>query len=62
MTIPFTERNSKIRQAQLEDIPYLSGIVINGGTAGNLQLQWAQQTATAVNTKVLTNSYLTAWR
>ena len=34
--------------------------VIEKGTAGNLQLQWAQDVATAVDTKVLTNSYLEA--
>ena len=38
------------------------GVVVNGSTAGNLQLQWAQATASAVDTKVLINSYLTAWR
>ncbi|MBI3335791.1 MAG: hypothetical protein HY001_04835 [Candidatus Portnoybacteria bacterium] len=38
----------------------ITGVVINGSTAGNLQLQWAQNTATAVDTKVLTNSYLEA--
>ncbi|MBI3273623.1 MAG: hypothetical protein HYZ69_00610, partial [Candidatus Colwellbacteria bacterium] len=39
---------------------YLAGVVVNGSTAGNLQFQWAQNTATAVDTKVLTNSYLEA--
>ena len=38
----------------------LSGVVVNGGTAGDLQFQWAQDTATVVDTKVLTNSYLEA--
>lgn len=36
------------------------GVVANGGTAGNLQLQWAQNVATVVDTKVLANSYLEA--
>ena len=36
------------------------GYVNVGTTAGNLQLQWAQDTATAVNTTVLANSYLEA--
>jgi hypothetical protein len=36
------------------------GVVVNGSTAGNLQFQWAQDTTTAVDTKVLTNSYLEA--
>ena len=35
-------------------------IVINGATAGNVNFQWAQSTATAEDTKVLTNSYLIA--
>jgi hypothetical protein len=35
-------------------------LVINGATAGNIQLQWAQNTATAENTKMLTNSCLIA--
>ena len=38
------------------------GIVINGGTAGNLQLQWAQNTATVVDTRVRIHSFLTVWR
>ena len=40
----------------------LAGVVVNGSTTGNLQFQWAQNTATAVDTKVLANSYLMAWR
>ena len=35
-------------------------IVINGATAGTLNLQWAQNTATAEDTKVLANSCLIA--
>lgn len=34
------------------------GIYIGGGTAGNLQLQWAQHTATVENTTVKTNSLM----
>ena len=34
------------------------GMVRVSSTAGNLQLQWAQNTATAVDTKVLTDSWL----
>lgn len=39
------------------------GLMINGlvrvsSTAGSLQLQWAQNSATAVNTKVLANSWM----
>ena len=40
----------------------VSGYVANGSTAGNLQLQWAQNTATAVNTYVMTGSYLLVFR
>jgi hypothetical protein len=36
------------------------GLVINGVNAGNLQYQWAQNTAYAENTKVLTNACLIA--
>jgi hypothetical protein len=35
-----------------------SYLIINGGNAGNFQIQWAQNTAEATNTKVLTNSHL----
>jgi hypothetical protein len=38
----------------------LKAIVINGATAGNLNFQWAQVTATAEDTKVLANSCLIA--
>lgn len=40
----------------------LVGIVRNGSTAGNLQLQWAQNTATAADIKVRTDSFLMVWR
>jgi hypothetical protein len=35
-----------------------TGVVINGSTAGTLQLQWAQYTSTAINTSVMAGSYL----
>jgi hypothetical protein len=41
-------------------ITKVEGIVANAGTAGSLQLQWAQNTKTVVNTKVLANSCLIA--
>lgn len=44
------------------DIVHIEGYVDNGGTPGNLQLQWAQDTATESDTKVLENSILTVWR
>ena len=39
---------------------YFIAIVKNGATAGNLNLQWAQNTATVEDTKVLANSCLIA--
>jgi hypothetical protein len=39
---------------------HLTAIVINGATAGTLNLQWAQYVATAENTQVLANSCLIA--
>ena len=40
----------------------LFGFVANGANAGNLQFQWAQNTADASDTKVLENSHLMVWR
>lgn len=37
-------------------IGVLRGVVVNGSTAGNVQLQWAQATADVSDTKVLENS------
>lgn len=39
---------------------FLPAIIVVGGTAGDVKLRWAQNTPTAVNTKVLTNSCLIA--
>ena len=39
---------------------WIKGLYVGGANAGNLQLQWAQSAAVAVDTKVLTNSYLIA--
>jgi hypothetical protein len=36
----------------------ISGVVITGGTAGNFNLQWAQNTSTASNTTMYANSWL----
>uniref|UniRef100_A0A6M3KEU6 Uncharacterized protein n=1 Tax=viral metagenome TaxID=1070528 RepID=A0A6M3KEU6_9ZZZZ len=43
---------------------FVGGIVIytGAGTAGNVQLQWAQNTANASDTKVLANSYIEAYK
>jgi len=38
----------------------IRGIAVNSTNAGNVQLQWAQNTANATDTKVLTNSCLIA--
>lgn len=38
------------------------GTVVNGATAGDLQLQWAQNTAEVSDTKVFANSILLAFR
>lgn len=40
--------------------PIIRGVIINGATAGNLQLQWAQSAAEVSNTKVLANSCIIA--
>jgi len=40
----------------------LCAMVANGATAGNFTLRWAQNTAEASNTKVLTNSFLKAYK
>jgi len=37
-------------------------LVMNGGNAGNLQLQWCQNTAHASDNKILENSFLQAWQ
>jgi len=38
----------------------IDGVYINGGSAGNLQFQWAQASSDATATKVMTNSSLWA--
>lgn len=40
----------------------ISGTLVNGGTAGDLQLKWAQLAATVGDTKILTGSTLTVVR
>jgi hypothetical protein len=39
-----------------------SGTAVNSSTAGTLQLQWAQGTATVVDTKIMQDSFLQAQR
>ena len=41
---------------------YLGGIVYNGATAGNIQMQWAQVTASVADTILKINSTLIAFR
>lgn len=38
----------------------ITAIVVNGANAGNCQLQWAQNTAAVVDTKLLINSFMEA--
>ena len=40
----------------------ITGIVLNGGTAGNVLLKWAQNVAIAEDTVVKAHSYLVAWK
>lgn len=42
------------------EMELVTGVIMNGDYAGNVQLQWAQGTSTAVDTKVLEGSYLLA--
>lgn len=41
---------------------FLVGTVVNGTTAGDVQVQWAQNVADASDTKVLTNSWIMGWQ
>jgi hypothetical protein len=41
---------------------HLHVCIVNGATAGNVQLQWAQNVVIVADTKVLVNSYLRAER
>jgi hypothetical protein len=49
-----------IGSTNVNHVAYLVGWVFVGGTAGTVQLQWAQNTQTVVDTKVLANSFLLA--
>jgi len=40
---------------------YLSGQVLNGGTPGNLNLQWAQNVAEVFDTTVRAGSFMVVW-
>ncbi len=54
---PFTQNGSGVGTAY---VSRCYGWYIGGANAGNVQLQWAQNTAEASNTKVLTNSLIVA--
>jgi hypothetical protein len=41
---------------------FVQGTVIMSGTAGNLQLRWAQVASIATNTNIFTNSWLLGYR
>lgn len=61
-----TDQNPLLSESGVETIPSgnktwgvrLSGIIVVAGTAGNVQLQWCQSTATVCNTTMLANSIL----
>jgi hypothetical protein len=44
------------------EVCFVSGVVIQSSTAGNLQLRWAQAASSATNTTIFTNSVLKAVR
>lgn len=48
--------------AAANSVILLEGEIVMGGTAGNLQLQWAQNTSDATNTSVLARSRMMVWR
>lgn len=45
-----------------EEFIIVSGLLINGANAGNVQLQYAQRSATAVNTTIRADSFVRARR
>jgi hypothetical protein len=46
--------------ANQSDYVKVRGIVINGATAGNLQLQWSQNGSNSTATKLLLGSFMKA--
>ncbi len=53
-----SELNSPLTYTAASGSAFFRGAIANGGTAGNLQLQWAQNTSDASNTTVHAGSYL----
>ena len=43
-----------------DDWAILWAVIVNGATAGNVQLQWSQKIAEATDTKILANSFIMA--
>jgi hypothetical protein len=68
LTLTFANQNAgtpyafAINPSTTAALVFLYGIYIGGGTAGNLQLQWAQSTQEATDTQVLINSCLIAYQ
>ena len=53
----------EVADGNANDMLYnLTGFVITGSTAGNLQYQWAQNTEQASDTKTLAGSSISAWK
>lgn len=53
---------SSVAGASGARVQLIIGLATTGATAGNLQFQWAQNTATAVDTTVQVDSSLLIWR
>ena len=63
VTLEKTEgQGSSLSTGGADEHYVVRGIVVNGATAGNVQLQWAQNTAEVSNSSVLLNSFLIARR
>lgn len=63
MSGPYTQASSlPINGVAADQVAVITGIVIVSSTTGNLQLQWAQNTANASNTTVKANSYMRLWK
>ncbi|MBI4010091.1 MAG: hypothetical protein HY361_02775 [Candidatus Aenigmarchaeota archaeon] len=59
----FNNNQEQNTQGQTNDVLLkIYGVVVAGGTAGNIQFQWAQNTATTRGTAVLQNSAIIATR
>lgn len=61
-TVSGTSRDFATAGVGVTRIVTLTGYVANGANAGNLQLQWAQNTSNGTDTTVHANSILKAWQ